>query len=62
MAEPLTNQQQLLDAIISILTRNPEECFRHLVESRSHRIEAILREKGVQAKSRCNVPGECIEK
>ncbi|KAG1957248.1 gastrula zinc finger protein XlCGF57.1-like [Pimephales promelas] len=41
-----TNLQQLCDAIMSIWTKLPEECFQHLVESMPRRIEAVLKAKG----------------
>ncbi|KAG1925100.1 hypothetical protein F2P79_025761 [Pimephales promelas] len=41
-----TNLRQLCDAIMSIWTKLPEECFQHLVESMPRRIEAVLKAKG----------------
>jgi len=41
-----TNLRQLCDAIMSIWTKLPEECFQHLVESMPRRIEAALKAKG----------------
>ncbi len=43
-----TNLQQLRDAIMSIWTKISGDCFRHLVESISQRIKAVLKAKGVQ--------------
>ncbi len=40
------NLQQLHDAIMSIWTKIPEECFQHLVESMPRGIKAVLKEKG----------------
>ncbi len=41
-----TNLQQLCDAIMSIWTKISEEGFKHLVESVSRRIKAVLKAKG----------------
>ncbi len=41
-----TNLQQLRDAIMTIWSKISEECFQHLVESMTQRINAVLKEKG----------------
>ncbi len=40
-----TNLQQLRDAIMTIWTKIPEECFQHLVESMLSRTVAVLKSK-----------------
>lgn len=37
----LNDLRQLYDSVMSVWTKFSEECFRNLVESRSHRIEAV---------------------
>ncbi len=40
-----TNLQQLCDDIMSIWTKNSEECFQHLVESMPLSIKTVLKAK-----------------
>jgi len=42
------NLHQLQDAFLSIWANISKECFKHLVESMSHRIKAVLKAKGGQ--------------
>lgn len=39
--------QQLCDAIVSILTKISEECFKHFLESMSQRIKEFLEATGI---------------
>lgn len=44
---PLTNQQRLSDAVVSIWSKMSEECFQHLVGSVTSRMKAVPKATGV---------------
>lgn len=51
-----TNLQKLHDVIVSMWTKNSEECSQHLVESWTKIIKAVLKTKGVKTGNK--VPNE----
>ncbi len=58
----LANLQQLRDAIMSIWTKIPEECFQQIVQSMPRRNKPVLKSKGGQKQKGVpyEVANECL--